>query len=170
MAGKYIISLDQGTTSSRTIIFDKNQNIISKFQQEYPQIYPKPGWVEHNPQDIYNSQYSTTIDALIQAEKMCIRDRYMLQGTSRKDHGRYRKQIFCQHNSGGQTRYSCRRCQHILRKQCEHRPDGSKDKTPRFSGSCIYYRQRKGTTVYESHQRAFGNALRKRDILYHSCA
>lgn len=68
MAGKYIISLDQGTTSSRTIIFDKNQNIISKFQQEYPQIYPKPGWVEHNPQDIYNSQYSTTIDALIQAE------------------------------------------------------------------------------------------------------
>lgn len=68
MAGKYIISLDQGTTSSRTIIFDKNQNIISKFQQEYPQIYPKPGWVEHNPQDIYNSQYSTTIDALLQAE------------------------------------------------------------------------------------------------------
>ena len=68
MAGKYIISLDQGTTSSRTIIFDKNQNIISKFQQEYPQIYPKPGCVEHNPQDIYNSQYSTTIDALIQAE------------------------------------------------------------------------------------------------------
>lgn len=68
MAGKYIISLDQGTTSSRTIIFDKNQNIISKFQQEYPQIYPRPGWVEHNPQDIYNTQYSTTIDAMIQAE------------------------------------------------------------------------------------------------------
>lgn len=68
MSGKYIISLDQGTTSSRTIIFDKNQNIIAKCQQEYPQIYPKPGWVEHNPQDIYNSQYSTTIDALIQAE------------------------------------------------------------------------------------------------------
>ena len=68
MSGKYIISLDQGTTSSRTIIFDKNQNIIAKCQKEYPQIYPKPGWVEHNPQDIYNSQYSTTIDALIQDE------------------------------------------------------------------------------------------------------
>lgn len=68
MSGKYIISLDQGTTSSRTIIFDKNQNIIAKCQQEYPQIYPKPGWVEHNPQDIYNTQYSTTIDALIQSE------------------------------------------------------------------------------------------------------
>ena len=68
MAGKYIISLDQGTTSSRTIIFDKNQNIISKSQQEYQQIYPAPGWVEHNPQDIYNSQYSTTIDAMLKAD------------------------------------------------------------------------------------------------------
>ena len=63
-----MIIICQKTTSSRTIIFDKNQNIIAKCQQEYPQIYPKPGWVEHNPQDIYNSQYSTTIDALIQAE------------------------------------------------------------------------------------------------------
>ena len=68
MAGKYILSLDQGTTSSRTIIFDKDQNIIAKAQQEYPQIYPRPGWVEHNPQDIYNTQYSTAIDAMIQAD------------------------------------------------------------------------------------------------------
>lgn len=68
MAGKYIISLDQGTTSSRTIIFDKKQNIIAKSQQEYPQIYPQPGWVEHNPQDIYNTQYSTTIEAMLHAD------------------------------------------------------------------------------------------------------
>lgn len=68
MPGKYIISLDQGTTSSRSILFDKKQNIISKCQQEYPQIYPKPGWVEHNPLDIYNSQFSTAIDAMIKAE------------------------------------------------------------------------------------------------------
>lgn len=68
MPGKYIISLDQGTTSSRTIIFDKNQNIISKCQQEYPQIYPKPGWVEHNPLDIYNSQISTMVDAMYKHE------------------------------------------------------------------------------------------------------
>lgn len=68
MPGKYIISLDQGTTSSRTIIFDKNQNIISKCQQEYPQIYPNPGWVEHNPLDIYNSQISTAVDAVLQKE------------------------------------------------------------------------------------------------------
>lgn len=68
MSNKYIVSLDQGTTSSRTMIFDKYQNIISKCQQEYPQIYPKPGWVEHNPLDIYNSQYSTTINALLQAD------------------------------------------------------------------------------------------------------
>ena len=68
MPGKYIISLDQGTTSSRTIIFDKKQNIVSKCQQEYPQIYPSPGLVEHNPQDIYNTQYSTAINAIMQAE------------------------------------------------------------------------------------------------------
>ncbi|MEA4971633.1 MAG: glycerol kinase GlpK [Candidatus Metalachnospira sp.] len=68
MPGKYIISLDQGTTSSRTIIFDKKQNIVSKCQQEYTQIYPKPGWVEHNPLDIFNSQFSTTIEAMLQAE------------------------------------------------------------------------------------------------------
>ena len=68
MSGKFIMSLDQGTTSSRTIIFDKNQTIISKCQQEYPQIYPKPGWVEHNPLDIYNSQYSTAIDSMLQAD------------------------------------------------------------------------------------------------------
>lgn len=68
MSTKYIISFDQGTTSSRTIIFDQHQHIISKCQQEYPQIYPNPGWVEHNPLDIYNSQYSTTINALLQAD------------------------------------------------------------------------------------------------------
>ena len=68
MAGKYILSLDQGTTSSRTIIFDKDQNIIAKAQQEYPQIYPRPGWVEHNPQDIYNTQYTRSRVAMIQAD------------------------------------------------------------------------------------------------------
>lgn len=52
----YILSLDQGTTSSRAVIFDKNQNIIGITAKEYPQIYPKPGWVEHNPMDILNSQ------------------------------------------------------------------------------------------------------------------
>ena len=55
--GKYIISLDQGTTSSRTIIFDKEQNIIGISQREITQIYPKEGWVEHDPMEIWATQY-----------------------------------------------------------------------------------------------------------------
>ena len=55
--GKYIISLDQGTTSSRAIIFDKEQNIIGISQREITQIYPKEGWVEHDPMEIWATQY-----------------------------------------------------------------------------------------------------------------
>ena len=54
---KYIIALDQGTTSSRAIIFDKEQNIIGISQKEFTQIYPKEGWVEHNPMEIWATQY-----------------------------------------------------------------------------------------------------------------
>lgn len=54
---KYILSLDQGTTSSRAIIFDKDQNIHGIAQKEFTQIYPKTGWVEHNPMEIWSSQY-----------------------------------------------------------------------------------------------------------------
>lgn len=53
---KYIISLDQGTTSSRAIIFDENQNIIGSSQKEFTQIYPKEGWVEHDPMEIWATQ------------------------------------------------------------------------------------------------------------------
>ncbi|MFP4017181.1 MAG: glycerol kinase GlpK [Halanaerobiales bacterium] len=52
---KYILSIDQGTTSSRAIIYDKSGKEISKAQQEFKQIYPKAGWVEHNPEDIWRS-------------------------------------------------------------------------------------------------------------------
>ena len=54
---KYIVALDQGTTSSRAIIFDKEQNILDVCQKEFTQIYPKQGWVEHNPLEIWSSQY-----------------------------------------------------------------------------------------------------------------
>lgn len=54
---RYIIALDQGTTSSRAIVFDKNQNILGISQKEITQIYPKEGWVEHNPMEIWASQY-----------------------------------------------------------------------------------------------------------------
>ncbi len=53
---KYILALDQGTTSSRTIIFDRSGNIVSKAQFEFTQIYPQSGWVEHDPYEIWESQ------------------------------------------------------------------------------------------------------------------
>ena len=55
---KYVMALDQGTTSSRCILFDKKGNICSVAQKEFEQIYPKPGWVEHNPMEIWASQLS----------------------------------------------------------------------------------------------------------------
>ncbi len=55
---KYIIALDQGTTSSRAIIFDKEQNILGVSQKEFTQIYPKEGWIEHDPMEIWSSQYA----------------------------------------------------------------------------------------------------------------
>lgn len=55
--GKYIVALDQGTTSSRAILFDNEQNILAISQKAITQIYPKEGWVEHNPMEIWASQY-----------------------------------------------------------------------------------------------------------------
>lgn len=68
MKEKYIAALDQGTTSSRCIIFDRYCNIVSKSQKEFKQIYPKPGWVEHNPQDIIKTQINVFHDALKKAQ------------------------------------------------------------------------------------------------------
>lgn len=62
--GKYLMSLDQGTTSSRSIIFDKSGNIVSMAQKEFTQIYPEPGYVEHNPREIWSSQFATAIEAM----------------------------------------------------------------------------------------------------------
>lgn len=65
---KYILALDQGTTSSRAIIFDAESCIVATAQQEYQQIYPVSGWVEHDPQEIWNSQRETAIEALQRAD------------------------------------------------------------------------------------------------------
>ncbi|WP_185865159.1 glycerol kinase GlpK [Blattabacterium cuenoti] len=64
---KYILSLDQGTTSSRAIIFDKIGNIISVAQREFTQIYPSPGWVEHNAEEIWSTQASVALEAMLKA-------------------------------------------------------------------------------------------------------
>jgi len=61
---KYILSLDQGTTSSRAIIFDKKGNIISEAQKEFTQIFPKPGWVEHDPIEIWSTQTGVAAEAI----------------------------------------------------------------------------------------------------------
>ncbi|MDR0449721.1 MAG: glycerol kinase GlpK [Treponema sp.] len=62
--GKYVLALDQGTTSSRAILFDREQNIIAVEQKEFAQIYPREGWVEHDPMEIYSSQYAVMMELL----------------------------------------------------------------------------------------------------------
>lgn len=61
---KYVMALDQGTTSSRCILFDKKGTICSMAQKEFTQIYPKPGWVEHNPMEIWSSQLAVLMEAM----------------------------------------------------------------------------------------------------------
>lgn len=61
---QYVIALDQGTTSSRAILFDREQNIIAMGQKEFPQHYPKAGYVEHDPMEIYSSQYGVMVEVL----------------------------------------------------------------------------------------------------------
>lgn len=63
---RYIISLDQGTTSSRVVIFDNNGQVITIAQKEFKQIFPHPGWVEHDPMEIWSSQYSVLTEAIAQ--------------------------------------------------------------------------------------------------------
>jgi glycerol kinase len=64
----YILALDQGTTSSRTIVFDKLGNIASVAQKEFKQIFPKPGWVEHNAEEIWSTQFGTMAEAVAKAD------------------------------------------------------------------------------------------------------
>ncbi|MFI3275239.1 glycerol kinase GlpK [Vibrio sp.] len=64
---KYIVALDQGTTSSRAVILDHDANIVSSSQRELTQIYPKAGWVEHDPMEIWATQSSTLVEALAKA-------------------------------------------------------------------------------------------------------
>ena len=64
---KYILALDQGTTSSRAIVFDQAGSITAVAQEEFPQIFPQPGWVEHNPNDIWATQAGVATQALARA-------------------------------------------------------------------------------------------------------
>lgn len=64
---KYLLALDQGTTSSRSIVFDLSGRIIASSQREFPQIFPHRGWVEHDPEDIWNTQLAVAREALSKA-------------------------------------------------------------------------------------------------------
>jgi glycerol kinase len=64
---KYILSFDQGTTSSRAIVFNKAGNIVSLAQREFTQLYPQPGWVEHNAREIWSTQVAVATEAILNA-------------------------------------------------------------------------------------------------------
>ncbi|CAB3757892.1 glycerol kinase GlpK [Paraburkholderia humisilvae] len=67
MPDQYILALDQGTTSSRAMLFDRNGNVVSTAQKEFEQIYPQPGWVEHDPQEIWSTQAGVAAEAVTRA-------------------------------------------------------------------------------------------------------
>jgi glycerol kinase len=67
MSEKFILALDQGTTSSRSIVFDKQGNIVSVAQKEFKQIFPQPGWVEHDAEEIWSTQYGTMAESVAKA-------------------------------------------------------------------------------------------------------
>ena len=65
---KYVISLDQGTTSSRAIVFGHDGKIKGAAQKEFEQIFPKPGWVEHKPMEIWSTQSGVISEAIANAD------------------------------------------------------------------------------------------------------
>jgi glycerol kinase len=64
MKDKLILALDQGTTSSRAIVFNHRGDIVSVSQKDFEQIFPKPGWVEHDPNEIWSSQISVAAEVI----------------------------------------------------------------------------------------------------------
>ena len=68
MSSQYILALDQGTTSSRSMLFDKQGNIIGVAQKEFKQFFPQPGWVEHDANEIWSTQFGTMAEAVAKAQ------------------------------------------------------------------------------------------------------
>ena len=73
MSKKYILSIDQGTTSSRAILFDHSGNNAGLGQKDVHQLYPKPGWVEHDPLEIWKSQLFAIRQALKSAKVLAVK-------------------------------------------------------------------------------------------------
>src|SRR3990170_4791448 len=64
---KHVLALDQGTTSSRAIVFDHSGSVVASAQKEFRQIFPRPGWVEHDPEEIWATQIAVAAEALARA-------------------------------------------------------------------------------------------------------
>ena len=64
MSGKFLLTIDEGTTSTRTIIYDHHARVVASAQQEFSQIYPQPGWVEHDPEEIWKAVSAVTAEAM----------------------------------------------------------------------------------------------------------
>ena len=63
----YVLALDQGTTSSRALVFDRRGRVVATAQQEFPQHYPRPGWVEHDPRDLWETTRRVALAAVAEA-------------------------------------------------------------------------------------------------------
>ena len=97
MNGKYILALDQGTTSSRVILFDRDQNILGVSQKEFTQHYPHEGWVEHDAMEIWSSQMAVTMEAMAQVGGVAIlalpENRGKLAFLGRVKDARFKRQV-----------------------------------------------------------------------------
>lgn len=71
--GQYVIAMDQGTTSSRAVVFDEQGNVVAQHSQEFPQLYPQPGWVEHDPMAILHTQ-TESLQAAVRSANIPIQD------------------------------------------------------------------------------------------------
>ena len=65
MSKRYVIALDQGTTSSRAVLVDARGRVVDQVRRPFPQVYPQPGWVEHRPEDILSSQLGALTELLV---------------------------------------------------------------------------------------------------------
>jgi len=72
MSTSCILALDQGTTSSRSILFDQDGQVLASAQQEFKQFYPRPGWVEHDPEDIWRTQFADCTEWSEKHDKRCV--------------------------------------------------------------------------------------------------
>ena len=88
---QYVMALDAGTTSNRAIIFDNESHIVSVSQKEFTQYFPKPGWVEHDANEIFHSMVEVMREALAQAN-MTASEISAIGITNQREHGRPRVQ------------------------------------------------------------------------------